>query len=153
MVVEVLTEDSPEEQAVPAPHQNPELTAPVSGREVTMTSRCKNQWGLWLRETKCFWSPRSFLFFFFKIIYLFLEGKKGRQTLMCGCLSHAPIWRPGMCNLGMCPDWKWNWRPLVSRPAFSLLSHTSQGQAVPLKGPMHRQTDLLPLHSNVGAVA
>ena len=42
----------------------------------------------------------SFLgFFFFNFIYSFLErgeGKeKGRETSMCGCLSHTPYWGPG----------------------------------------------------------
>ena len=33
---------------------------------------------------------------------------------MCGCLSHAPYWRPG-CNPGMCPDWEVNPWPLDSQ--------------------------------------
>ena len=41
------------------------------------------------------------LFFLFKdFIYLFLEGKGGRnigkETSMCGCLSHTPYWDPGL---------------------------------------------------------
>ena len=34
---------------------------------------------------------------------------------MCGCLSCTPYWRPGL-------------QPFGSRPAFSPLSHTSQGE-------------------------
>ena len=38
--------------------------------------------------------------FFQDFIYLSLEGKGkrkgGRETSMCGCLSHAPHWGPGL---------------------------------------------------------
>ena len=39
-------------------------------------------------------------YFLFKDFYLFLERgkgrrKKGRETLICGCLSHVPHWEPG----------------------------------------------------------
>ena len=38
---------------------------------------------------------------FFKILFVFREGKRGRETSMferyinCGCLSHTPSWGPG----------------------------------------------------------
>ena len=35
------------------------------------------------------------VFFFLKILFRFREGKGGRETSMCGCLSSAPHWRPG----------------------------------------------------------
>ena len=46
---------------------------------------------------------------FFKIFYLFIfrEGKgrrkRGWEISMCGCLSCAPYWGPGLC-----PDWESN---------------------------------------------
>ena len=36
----------------------------------------------------------AILFFFKNFIYLFLERKRGRETLMCGCLSGTPYWGP-----------------------------------------------------------
>ena len=73
------------------------------------------------------------LLFFFKRFYLFLdrgEGREkegGRETSICGCLSHAPYWRPGLetqaCALtGSPPDDPW-----ARRQALNPLSHTSQG--------------------------
>ena len=54
----------------------------------------------------------------FKDFYLFLEKEgakeKERETSMCGCLSHAPYWEPGL-NPGMCPDWELNWWSLGSQ--------------------------------------
>ena len=44
----------------------------------------------------------TFVFLFFKdFIYLFLERgkgerKRGRETSVCGCLSCAPHWEPGL---------------------------------------------------------
>ena len=41
----------------------------------------------------------NLLFIFFKDFIYFREGrggrKRGRETSMCGCLSHAPYWGPG----------------------------------------------------------
>ena len=40
-------------------------------------------------------------FYFFKRLYLFIfrqkgkEGERGKETSMCGCLSHAPSWGSG----------------------------------------------------------
>ena len=39
---------------------------------------------------------------FFKRFYLFIfrergrEGQRGKETLMCGCLSRDPYWGPGL---------------------------------------------------------
>ena len=59
--------------------------------------------------------------FFKDFIYLFLERgerrrKRGKETSMCGCLSHAPIGDLAI-NPGMCPDWESNQR------AFGLQAH------------------------------
>ena len=53
--------------------------------------------------------------------------KRGRQTSVCGCLSHTPPTRNPACNPGTCPDWESNGNPLVHRLALNPLSHTSQG--------------------------
>ena len=54
-------------------------------------------------------------FYFFLRFYLFLERGEGkakeRETLMCGCLSHAPYCANQACNPGMSPDWESNWQP------------------------------------------
>ena len=35
---------------------------------------------------------------------------------MCGCLSHAPYWGPGLAhNPSMCPEWELQWRPFGSQ--------------------------------------
>ena len=53
--------------------------------------------------------------------------KRGIETPMCGCLSHAPTGDLAH-NPGICPDWKSNWRPFGShRLVQNPLSHTSQG--------------------------
>ena len=56
-----------------------------------------------------------FFFYFKKRLYLFIfrEGKGGREKSTCGCLSSAPYWGPGP-RAGMCPDREWN--PLMQRP-------------------------------------
>ena len=40
------------------------------------------------------------VFFFLRFLFIFREGKggrkRGRETSMCGCLSHAPYWGPGL---------------------------------------------------------
>ena len=59
------------------------------------------------------------------------EGRKrGRETSMCGCLSHTP-------TAGTCPPTQacaltenWTSNPLVHSPALSPLSHTSQGYVI-----------------------
>ena len=66
-------------------------------------------------EKRCF-TPSNYCFFLKKIFfYLFLERGEGkekeRETSMCGCLSSAPHWGPGLYNPGMCPTWESNWQP------------------------------------------
>ena len=57
------------------------------------------------------------LLFLKKKIYLFVfrervrEGERGRETSMCGCLSRAPNWGPGL-QPRQCPEWESN--PLPS---------------------------------------
>ena len=34
--------------------------------------------------------------FLLKILFILREGKGGRETSMCGCLSQAPYWGPGL---------------------------------------------------------
>ena len=50
--------------------------------------------------------PFSYLRFY---SFIFGEGKggrkRGRETPMCGCLSRAPYWGPGL-NPGLCSDWE-----------------------------------------------
>ena len=55
----------------------------------------------------------SFTFFFFKILFLERgEGReKGRETAMCGCLSHASLTGDLAHSPGMCPDWESNQGP------------------------------------------
>lgn len=43
------------------PQQAPKPRVPVLEREVPIASGCKNQQGLWLRETEGCWSPRQFI--------------------------------------------------------------------------------------------
>ena len=51
-------------------------------------------------------------------MYLVLERgegtKKGRETSMCSCLSHAACGDLAH-NPGMCPDWELNLQPFVSQ--------------------------------------
>ena len=49
----------------------------------------------------CWISMAILFFFFFKILFIYFKRggkgrrKRGRETLMCGCLSHALNWGPG----------------------------------------------------------
>ena len=60
--------------------------------------------------------------FFSSNFYLFIfrgrgrEGrrKRGRETSMCGCLSHAPT-EDLACYPGMHPNWELNQRPFASQ--------------------------------------
>ena len=75
----------------------------------------------------------TFKFFFKKyFIYIFLErGKRrerGRETSMCGCLSHAPNWVGAWRTTQACAlTGNWAGDPLVLKPALSPLILTSQG--------------------------
>ena len=69
----------------------------------------------------------TFHFFSFLKKYLFLErGKGGRETSICGCLSHAPGDLAG--NPGMCPGWNRTRLLSVGRTIWSPLSHTCRGR-------------------------
>ena len=69
---------------------------------------------------------------FFQRFYLFIfrEGKGGRkggrETSVCVCLCCSPYWEPGLQPRHV-PTGKRTGNPLVHRPAFNPLSHTSQG--------------------------
>ena len=53
---DILTMEVPsEEQAAMIPSQATQPRDPVPEREVPITSGCKNQQRLWLRETEGFW--------------------------------------------------------------------------------------------------
>ena len=51
-----------------------------------------------LKETVMGWISCCFPFFRFYYLFIFREGKgvrkRGRETSVCGCLSHAPCWGP-----------------------------------------------------------
>ena len=72
----------------------------------------------------------SWVFFFLRF-YLFLErAREGeregeKEASMCGCLSCAPYWGPGLAsNPGMCPDWESNQKPFgLQAPAQSIELH------------------------------
>ena len=69
--------------------------------------------------------------FFLKILFIFRqrvrEEERGRETLLCGCLSHSPYWGPGPKPRHV--PWSGNRTrdPLVHRPVLNPLSYTSQG--------------------------
>ena len=74
------------------------------------------------------------IFFLVKIfIDLFLEReweggrKRGRETSMCGCLLHAPLLGTWPVTQACALTGNQTGNPLVRRPAFNPLSHTSQG--------------------------
>ena len=81
--------------------------------------------------------------FFLKIVFIYFrdgEGvrKKGRETSMCGCLSCAPCWRPGLLTQACALTGSQTWDPLVCRLELNPLSHTSQGENVFLKYFVHQ---------------
>ena len=50
---------------------------------------------------KEFSSKKKELSFFLKILFIFIfregrKGERGRETSVCGCLSHASYWGPGL---------------------------------------------------------
>ena len=59
------------------------------------------------------WHFFSFFLSFYLFIFREKKGgrKRGRETSMCGCLSHAPYCANQACNPGMSPDWESNWQP------------------------------------------
>ena len=59
-------------------------------------------------------------FFFYDFIYLvFREGKggrkRGRETLLCGCLSHIPYWGTWPTTQACTLDWESNQQPFGSQ--------------------------------------
>ena len=69
---------------------------------------------------------------FFKRFYLFTfwEGKGGRKrrdTSVCGCLLHAPYWRPDPQPQACAVSGNQTRNPLVRSPVLNPLGHTSQG--------------------------
>ena len=124
----MLSAEVPPPQRVRGPSSTPghQPRVPVPGRQVPITSGCKNQWELKLRETKYIWSPRQFLFFlfffFFNVYWLPLTHPHlgtWPATQACALTGKRT------CDLP------------VHRLVLNPLSHTSEGQAVPLKGPVH----------------
>ena len=71
----------------------------------------------------------------FKILFTyFLERekgreKRGRETSMCGCLSHAPYWGPGPATQASALTGNRTSDHLAHRPALNLPSHASQDKA------------------------
>ena len=57
----MAAEVTPKRQGVPVPCLAPKHRVPVPGRGVPITSGCKNQQRLWLKETNDLGSPRQFL--------------------------------------------------------------------------------------------
>ena len=71
-------------------------------------------------------------FFFKDFIDLFLErgmeGERGKETSMCGCLSHAPYWGLGPQPRHVPYTGNQTSDPLVCKPVFRPLSHSIQGE-------------------------
>ena len=73
---------------------------------------------------------KLYMFLIFKRFYLFLEigerRKRGRETLTCSCLLHAPLgtW-PATQACALTGNRTGD--PLVHRPTLNPLSYTSQG--------------------------
>ena len=71
-------------------------------------------------------------------ICLFLERGEGREkekeTLMCGCLSCAPLLGTWLETQACAPTWNRICDPLVPRLMINPLSYTSQGQTAIYRG-------------------
>ena len=79
----------------------------------------------------CNW-PLNHVFYFRFYLFISLEEgkgrKRGRETSMCGCLSHAPKWGPGPpATQARALTGNQTGNPLVRRSVLSPLSHTNQG--------------------------
>ena len=61
--------------------------------------------------TISYWLKPSLPFYFFKILFIFREGKGGGEKHKCMVASHAPPTEDLACNPGMCPDWESDWWP------------------------------------------
>ena len=81
--------------------------------------------------------------------YLFIfrergrEGERDGEEHPCVVASCMPPTGNLAHNLGVCPDWELNQRPLVCRPALSALSHVirheNMGRQVLLYGLQYQQ--------------
>ena len=80
-------------------------------------------------------TAHSRFFFFKKTLFIyFIDGKggrkKGRETSMCGCLL-CPLLGTWPATQACALSGNPTGNPLVCRPAFNPLSHTSQGLNAP----------------------
>ena len=80
-------------------------------------------------------------------IYFWTEGKggrkRGRETSMCGCLSHTLYRAPGLQPRHVSQTGNQTSSSLVHRPALNPLSHTSQGSVSEILTCMSHPEDLL----------
>ena len=89
------------------------LSNDCTAREAGATTKA-NSWNS-MTGVLCWFLCSSF---FKKILFLDREGgreKRGRETSMWGCLSHALHWGDLAYNPGMCHDWESNLRPFISQ--------------------------------------
>ena len=82
--------------------------------------------GIWYKVGK-----KIFFFRFLKRFYLLIFRERGREggreTLMSGCLSHAPDWELAY-NPGMCPNWELNQWSLGSQAGTQSTEPHQPGQ-------------------------
>ena len=103
-------------------------------------------------KDRCF-TPSNYCFFLKKNFFnLFLERGEGkekeRETSMCGCLSSAPHWGPGLYNPGIAPLGNQTGNHLACRPALNPLSYTSQA-LLAFKGGKHKGLNLCRLNAQI----
>ena len=88
------------------------------------------------------WCNQIIHLFFLKKRFIYRqmgrEGEREGEKHQCVVASLAPPTGDLAHNSGMCPDWELNWPPLGSQPVLNPLSHTSQGQSIPLFITFHR---------------
>ena len=92
--------------------------------------------GLWKGRQKIGFIFKNILFIYL-LIYLSSppkgEGRKrGRETSMCGCLSHTPLLRTWPATQACALTGNRTGDPLVHRLVLNPLSHTSQGRRLVL---------------------
>ena len=114
--------------------------SPSHPLQLRSSCRWKNTWSRLKgrRERTHTYHSSILLFFhkctnsFFRVLFIYLKGKggrkRGRETSVCGCLSHGPFGDLA-CNPGMCPAWESNQQPFSSRAALNPLSYTSQSKS------------------------
>ena len=75
----------------------------------------------------------SLILFFLKILFIYFQRKgkggrkRGRETSVHGCLSHAPYWVPSPKTQACALTGNRTGNPLIRSLVLSPLSHTSQG--------------------------